>query len=194
MLLLLLFGFIGPIVAHWPYYPYYPYYPRPPGPPPRPGPPGFQSPFGFLIPWEAQQELNQIQNDPNLTRQQYEDKLNQWADKYGVKDKFDAYKKNIEDQRKKAQQELDEALKALPKYYKQLRKIDNDKSLTPAQAAQKKKELFDKLTPKQQQAAQQMENIFAPDFAKRPPSRPHGPGPHGPGPHRPWPYGPYGYW
>ncbi|RCN36167.1 hypothetical protein ANCCAN_17958 [Ancylostoma caninum] len=186
MLLLLLLGFVAPISAHW----WWPPYPRPPGPPPRPGPPGPASPFPFPIPPGSQRELYDIQNDPNLTRQQYEDKMKQWAAKYGVKDQFDAYKKDIRNQRKKAQKELDEALDELPKYYKELRKIDNDKSLTAAQAAQKKKELFDKLTPKQKQAAQQMENIFAPDFAKRAPPRP----PHGPRPGPYWPYGPYGYW
>ncbi|EPB80661.1 hypothetical protein ANCCEY_00229 [Ancylostoma ceylanicum] len=162
----------------------------PPGPPPPPGPVGPQSPFPFQVPWEAQQELNRIQSDPNLTKQQYEDQMNQWANKYGVKDKYDAYKKNIDDQRTKAQQELDEALKALPKYYRQLRKIENDNTLTRAQAAQKKQELLNTLTPKQKRAAQFLENLFAPDYAKRPSPGPMRPGPYGPGPYGPGPYGP----
>ncbi|RCN30633.1 hypothetical protein ANCCAN_23592 [Ancylostoma caninum] len=73
----------------------------PPGPPPRPGRPGPPSPFPFPIPPGSQRELYDIQNDPNLTRQQYEDKMKQWAAKYGVKDQFDAYKKDIRSQRKR---------------------------------------------------------------------------------------------
>ncbi|KIH45657.1 hypothetical protein ANCDUO_24301 [Ancylostoma duodenale] len=137
--------------------------------------------------------------------------MNQWANRFGVKDKFDAYKKNINDQRIKAQQKLDEALEALPKYYKQLRMIENDyrepkvlfQTLTKSQADQKRNELLNTLTPKQRKAAQFLENLFAPDYARRPgPVRPgpYGPGPYGPGPYGPrpgpfgpGPYGPYGY-
>ncbi|RCN36164.1 hypothetical protein ANCCAN_17955 [Ancylostoma caninum] len=131
MLPLLLLGLIELTTASWPYYP---------------GPSGPQSPFPFSIPWEAQQELNNIQNNPNLTRQQYENRMNQWAKKFGLKDKFDAYKKNINDQRIKAQQKLDAALKALPNYYRQLRNIENDNTLTRPQADQKRRELLNTLT------------------------------------------------
>ncbi|RCN36165.1 hypothetical protein ANCCAN_17956 [Ancylostoma caninum] len=131
--------------------------------------------------------------------------MNQWAKKFGLKDKFDAYKKNINDQRIKAQQKLDAALKALPNYYRQLRNIENDNTLTRPQADQKRRELLNTLTPKQRRAAEFLENLFAPEYARRPqpgPMRPgpygpvpYGPGPYGPrpGPFGPGPYGPYGY-
>ncbi|KIH43904.1 hypothetical protein ANCDUO_26083, partial [Ancylostoma duodenale] len=165
----------------------------PPGPPPRPGYPGAQPSFPSSTSWEARQEFNQIQTDPNLTKQQYEDYMNRWANKYGVTDKYDAYKKDIENQTIEAQQELDGALNALPKYFTQLRNIENNMTLTAAQAAQEKKELFKTLTPKQQRAAESLEDIFAPDYAKMPPPRPYGPGPYGPGPYGPGPYGPGPY-
>ncbi|EYC04293.1 hypothetical protein Y032_0088g2125 [Ancylostoma ceylanicum] len=162
-----------------------------PGPPQPPGPTSPQSPFPFPLTWEAQQELNKIQSDPNLTKQQYEDQMNQWATKYNVKDKYDAYKKNIDDQRTAAQKELDDGIKAVRKYFKDIRAIENDNTLTWAQAAQKKQDLFNKLTPKQQQAAQSLEKIFAPDFAKTPSPAPPRPGPGPRPPYRPWPYGQY---
>lgn len=62
--------------------------------------------------------------------------------------------------------------------------------LTEPQAARKKQELLDKLTPKQAQAAQMLEGLFAPDYAKTPGPGPMGPGPVGPGPMRPGPMRP----
>ncbi|KIH55555.1 hypothetical protein ANCDUO_14287 [Ancylostoma duodenale] len=110
-----------------------------------------------------------------------------------LQDKYDAYKKDIEKQTIKAQQELDGALNALPKYFTQLRNIENNMTLTAAQAAQEKKELFKTLTPKEQRAAESLEDIFAPDYAKMPPPGPYGPGPYGPGSYGPGPYGPGPY-
>lgn len=80
-----------------------------------------------------------------MTKKEYEDQMNQWADKYGVRVnlylswfrdncliniklqvKYDAFKKEMEDDKNRSEQELDEALKALPNFFNELRMIENN--------------------------------------------------------------------
>ncbi|EPB66578.1 hypothetical protein ANCCEY_14330 [Ancylostoma ceylanicum] len=133
--------------------------------------------------------------DRSLTHQQYDSEMEKWANKYGVLGPYNKYKQNLEDQKKSAEKDLDDALKALPKFFEEIRKIENEPGLTWNQAAEKKRQLYNTLTPKQIEIAKDLTRLFAPPYAScpQPPQPgPYGPpGPYWPGPYGPVPYGPY---
>ncbi|RCN31211.1 hypothetical protein ANCCAN_23012 [Ancylostoma caninum] len=159
--------------------------------------PNCQPDFPFLrgVSWAGLQEFNRIQNDRSLTHQQYDSEMDKWAAKYGVSDAYNNYKQKLEDQKKTAEKELDDALKALPKFFEEIRKIENDPGLTWDQAAEKKRQLYSTLTPKQTQIAKDLTRLFAPPYAncQQPPQPvPYGPpGPYWPVVCGPVPCGPY---
>ncbi|ETN87029.1 hypothetical protein NECAME_05750 [Necator americanus] len=148
-----------------------------------------------IIALTAAQSVDII-SDLNLTKLQFEDEMNKWAEKYGMKELFEKYKKQLENEKK----ELDEGLKQVTEYFAKIGELANVESLTRKEFNEKRQELIDKLTPKQEKVVRHLECSFTPFSAENcvpgtkgpDPSRPKPmrPGPMRPGPRRPWPMGP----
>ncbi|CAJ0603877.1 unnamed protein product [Cylicocyclus nassatus] len=89
----------------------------------------------------------------------------------------------MEQQKKTAEEELDDAVKILPRLIDELRQIENNNTLTRMMAFQREKTLIDRLPPKQQNLLKAAGSIFAPAYQQNRRK------PCGPGPFRPGPYG-----
>ncbi|KAK6752459.1 hypothetical protein RB195_003716 [Necator americanus] len=146
----------------------------------------FPNPPLFPIPPHALGELHAIWNDPKLTKQQFEEKMKNWAEKNGKKTQYEDYKKKVEKEKK----ELEEGLKEVSRYFRKVRETEKNESPTYKEFANKIKDLFSKLTKKQKGAVRFLECLFAPSSSKSCVSKPIGPAPFGPGPIGPAPFGP----
>ncbi|ETN80687.1 hypothetical protein NECAME_09009 [Necator americanus] len=122
--------------------------------------------------------------DLNLTRKQYEDGMNKWAKENGVEEQYANYTKQQEEEKN----ELEEGLKQISRYFRKNRELENNTSITYAQAEENRQKFLAKLTPKQKVAKQFLECLFTPTSAKDC-FRPMGPFPV-PGPVVPGPTGP----
>ncbi|KAK6751926.1 hypothetical protein RB195_003380 [Necator americanus] len=148
----------------------------------------FPNPLPFPFPPPGSPQLYRIWNDPNLTKQQFEEEMNKWAQRYGVKQQYDKYNKQVEDEKK----ELEEGLKAVSRYFRRTRELESNKALTYRQFDEKRRELFDKLTSEQKEAARFLECLFTKLSARFCVPGPMGPRPVGPGPMGP--HGPFYPW
>ncbi|KHJ92525.1 hypothetical protein OESDEN_07587, partial [Oesophagostomum dentatum] len=98
-----------------------------------------------------------------------------------------SFKEKLEKDKKTAEAELQQALTKLPQFFRDYKQIAEDTRLTWKQAEEKRDQLVKKLTPKEQQAAAILSQLFAPVDESEARSKQYGPGAGGQ-----YPQGQYG--
>ncbi|KAK6748860.1 hypothetical protein RB195_001465 [Necator americanus] len=128
------------------------------------------------------QEFQKLFNTRDLTRSQWEANILRWAEKFNVKQSVLQFKQKVEKEKQAAEDELLEAMAKLMQFFKEYQDVGDNSKLTWSQADAKRQELVTKLTPKQQQAAAALSEIFAPVYDEQTQKQPeqYVPGPYGP--------------
>ncbi|RCN46977.1 hypothetical protein ANCCAN_07017 [Ancylostoma caninum] len=113
---------------------------------------------------EARNAFWKIINDRSLTKNELEEKLKEWAKEFDLTDKYERFAKRAEEQKQQTQEEIKKAMEKLTDFFDKLKDIENDKSLTVAEAKKKTRQLYDTLNAKSSRAASCIAGAFAPEI------------------------------
>ncbi|VDM81076.1 unnamed protein product [Strongylus vulgaris] len=113
------------------------------------------------------EELNAIENnrDQSLNKDELDEKLATWAEKYNMKKNFERFKNETEQLKLQVQEDVKNALLKLVEFFEELNAIENNRNITIAEGRRRTRELYETLNRRTFSAASCIINAFVPQLA-----------------------------
>ncbi|CAJ0607027.1 unnamed protein product [Cylicocyclus nassatus] len=107
-----------------------------------------------------------IITDQSLTRDALDGKLEEWAEKYSLKDDYEKYRNETERLKMQAQEDARNALVKLADFFEKVNDIENDRNITIAEGRKRVREMYETLNWRTSNAASCIATSFAsPSYA-----------------------------